>query len=107
MTIIYAGVTLVQPEEPDEDLEIIVTKTRLLSGKNKIQASPETGQNFKFRCHTTDLADITNLISKIGTAGTLSIDGTLYANCYIDSFKKINEGNGNYTYEISFVRDTT
>lgn len=107
MAILYADVLLVNPEEPDEETEIITTVTRLLSGKFKVQASPDPGQVFNFVCHTQDPADITALYTKIGTAGTLAVDGVQYTNCYIQHLKKINEGNGNYTYEISLVRDTT
>lgn len=107
MTIVFSGVTLQYPTEPEQDFSIIVNKTRLLSGKLKVQGSTETAPTFKFKCHTTDQAHIETIISLIGTAGTLEIDGVHHTNCYIDSFKKIWEGNDNWTYEISFVRDTT
>lgn len=105
--IYFADVLLKNAEEPQEETGVVISTTRLLSGKTKIQASTATDKKFSFICHTDDQADIDNIISKIGTAGTLEIDETQYTNCYIDSFKKTWEGNGNYTYEISFVRDTT
>lgn len=105
--IIFADLTLPSPEEPQEETEIVITKTRLLSGKTKIQASQEKGFSVSFICHTQDPADLSNITSKIGLAGTLEIDGTQYTNCYIESFKKIWEGNSQWTYEISFARDTT
>lgn len=105
--IYFADVLLKNAEEPQEETAVVLSTTRLLSGKTKVQASAESDKKFSFVCHTTDPADIDNLISKIGTAGTLKIDSLQYTNCYIESFKKTWEPNNNWTYEITLVRDTT
>jgi hypothetical protein len=105
--VVFDGITLTSPEPPEEEPDILLTGTRLLSGKVKIQASAAQGYRANFKCHTATLSDITNLQAKIGTAGTLTIDGTAHTKCYISSFRKTEAAAGKWIYEVSFIQDTT
>ena len=92
--------------------EIVVSapfsETILLSGKVSIQALSEKRFARSYECYTEDMNEISNLLTKLGSAGDLVIGSETYSNCYIQppfTYKEIIGGSGKYTYTINFVRD--
>lgn len=104
--ITFDGLELKNPEPLEKEPDIALTKTRLYTGKIKIQASPEYGTKYIFKCRTDDDSDISALYAKIGYPGTLSIDGTQYTNCYIETLKEKELAKNSWQYDITIVRDT-
>jgi hypothetical protein len=94
----------------ENEVEFEINETTLLSGKNSIQVNSEQKFARTYECFTEDYSEISNLLAKIGTAGTLAVDSNSYDNCYIStpfSYKEVIMGSGKYTYTITFKRDTT
>ncbi|TQD25113.1 hypothetical protein [Methanolobus vulcani] len=84
-------------------------ETTLLSGKTYIQASPEQKFARTFECYTEVFSEISTLLGKLGSSGTLVIDSDSYTSCYIVpplKYKELIMGSGKYTYTISFGRHT-
>jgi hypothetical protein len=81
----------------------------LLSGKTYIQASSEQRFARTFECYTEDFTEISTLLGKLGSSGTLVINSDSYTSCYIVPplrYKEVIKGSGKYTYTICFVRHT-
>lgn len=100
-------VSVIQEEEISTTWSL--NETTLLSGKTYIQANSETKFGRSFQCYTESYSEISSLLGKIGSAGTLIIDGTSYTNCYISppfGYKEVIQGSGKYTYSIAFKRHT-
>lgn len=107
MSIVFDGITLSNPAPFEKDWGVQAKDTKLYSGKTYIQASTETRLAAAFKCETETYSDVSNLRAKIGTKATLTIDGSNYTNCAITSFKESEWAAGKYTYEVSFIQQTT
>ena len=107
MTITFDGVELKNPEPFDIDRQVLINDTILLSGKHSIQGSSETAIETKIKCHTASISDVTNLRAKIGTEGSLVVDGTTYTKCHISSWGEMEWGNDQWEYTIGIKQDTT
>ena len=100
-------VTLANASREDSGVAIRATEHILIDGKSKVQAATETGRRWRFNCITQDFSDITDLIALVGTAYTLSVEGTDYTNCYlIGEIRYRTVVPGTWTYSAEFVRDT-
>lgn len=109
MIVTFAGLPVSVIQEDEIAVSWSLNETTLLSGKTYIQANAEQKFNRSFQCYTESYSEISSLLGKIGSAGTLIIDGTSYTNCYIAppfGYKEIIKGSGKYTYSISFKRHT-
>ena len=98
---------LINPEPFDRNINPIVNQTILLSGKRSVQMTTETALSITFRCSTETYSNITDLEAKIGVQKTLAINGINFTKCVISSFRKREWFPGYWTYEVSFVQDTT
>lgn len=109
MAVSFDGVTLSVIKEAEIAVDAPFKQTTLLSGKVYVQASPEQKFARTFECYTEDFTEISNLLGKLGSSGTLAIDSESFTKCYIFSpirYKELIKGSGKYTYSISFVRHT-
>lgn len=106
MTISFAGVTLKNVQEFDKSPEVRATVTTLASGAKSIQSTATTGFSREYHCTTQDYADVSALLAKVGTAGTLIEDGTSYTNCRITAWLRLSAFGDNYEYAVRIERDT-
>lgn len=107
VTFDSAPVSVIQEDEIS--VSWTLNETTLLSGKTSLQVNAETKFSRTFQCYTESYSEISALLGKIGSAGTLVIDSSSYDNCYIApplSYKEVIKGSGKYTYTISFKRHT-
>jgi len=107
MTITYNSITLTDASTFEDDPGIILTKTRLYSGKQYVNSSTETIFEPSFVCWTETYSEITSIRALIGSPYTLVIDSTSYTKMYIEKFKSKQYAPGKWRYEISFTQDTT
>jgi len=105
--VTFDSVTLVNPEPFERNINPIASQTILLSGKRSVQMTTETALSISFRCSTETYSNVTDLEAKIGVQKTLTINGTNFTKCVISSFRKREWFPGYWTYEVSFVQDTT
>lgn len=106
MAITFDGVTLQKPSPYAADYSPTTNETILLSGKHNIQSSTEHGYKVSFICLTTTEADITNLIAKIGTEGSLVDDNGTHTKCYITAFTSTEILPDTWQYQVSFAQKT-
>lgn len=107
MTVVFDSVTLPNPSPFDVEVSVLINESVLLTGKRSVQASTATAIRVTFKCFPASASDVSTMKGKIGTSGTLSIDGTLYAKCYISTFSYYETMPGQYTYTVGFIQDTT
>jgi hypothetical protein len=107
MTVIFDGVTLRNVQEFDRSPEIQSTVVILASGQKAIQSISQTGFVREYSCVTTDFTDVTNLLAKIGSSGTLVEDGVSYTNCTLTRWIKLVSFGINYEYTVRIERDTS
>ena len=107
MSVSFAGITLTNAEPPATEPDILLNKTRLQSGKIKLVGSSQYGLKYSFTCHITSLTEYNNLLGLIGTPGTLTVDNDSYSNMMIETLTRQEDGINNWTYKISFQRDTS
>ena len=107
MTVTFDGVELKNPEPFDMGRQVIINDTVLLSGKHSIQDTTETAIEVTIKCHSDTIGDVTNLRAKIGTEGSLVVDGTTYTKCHISSWSDIEWAKDKWEYSASFKQDTT
>lgn len=107
MTITFDGVELKNVQEFDRAPEVRSTVTTLASGAKSIQSSSTTGFRREYHCTTTSRSDVTALLAKIGTTGTLVEDGTSYTNCQITAWLKDRTYGDTYEYAVRIERDTS
>lgn len=109
MTVTIGGVVLPIPQMESVEYPVLINEARLYpSGKISIQASTEYGKGYQFQCVGTS-TQITDLLGKVGTAGTLVINGSSYSNFFIKSFGPVtkNTMTNYYSFHISLVQDTS
>lgn len=109
MTVTFGGSTVSVIRDTEISVDAPFKETTLLSGKIYIQASSEQRFARTFECYTEDFSEISALLGKLGSPGTLVIDSDSYTSCYIVPpirYKEVIKGSGKYTYTISFVRHT-
>ncbi|TGC08132.1 hypothetical protein [Methanolobus halotolerans] len=107
--MIFDGSTVSVIRETEISVDVPFKETTLLSGKVHIQASAEQRFSRTFECYTEDFSEISTLLEKLGSSGTLVIDSDSYTSCYIVPplrYKEVIKGSGKYTYTITFVRHT-
>ena len=107
MTITFDGITLQNPEPFEIDRQPILNDTVLLSGKHSIQGSSETAISCTIRCSTETASHVSDLRAKIGTEGSLVVDGTTYTKCHISSWSESEWAKSKYEYVAGFKQDTT
>ena len=105
--VTFGTVDLINPEPFDRNNNPITNQTILLSGKRSVQMTTETALSITFRCSTEAYSDITDLEDEIGEQKTLEINGTSFTKCVISSFRKKEWIPDKWTYEVSFIQDTT
>jgi hypothetical protein len=80
----------------------------LQSGKKYVAIGPDPQMSNKsFECYANSFAEIVTISEKIGTFGTLTINGVDYPNRYIsglDNIFEIWEGTDHWTFSIQFDR---
>jgi hypothetical protein len=109
MTVTFDGSTVSVIRDTEISVDAPFKETTLLSGKVYIQASSEQRFARTFECYTEYFSEISALLGKLGSPGTLVIDSDSYTSCYIIPpirYKEVIKGSGKYTYTISFVRHT-
>ncbi len=107
MTITFDGVELRNPAPFSIAPVVLCNETTLLSGKTAVQTTTETGLRVRLECVTQEYTDVSNLLAKIGTKGTLIIDGNSYTNCVIKSWDRLEQRPiGTWWYSVTFTRDT-
>jgi hypothetical protein len=104
--ISFDSIELKNPEPFTMPKRPLINSVILESGKQSIQASPETAFAGTFKCHTEIHTNVTDLYAKIGTKANLVVDEYTYANCYISSFSELQWFKGKWNYEVSFVQET-
>ena len=98
-SVMFDGVTLDEPDVKRQPKPLL-NKTRLVSGKVKLTPSTELETSWQITCICTN-AQYTTLLAKVGTIGSLVIDGTTFTTCGIKSWKE-KEINPN-TVEVTMV----
>lgn len=107
MTVTFDSVELKNPEPFDIDRQVLISDTVLLSGKHSIQSTTETAIEATIKCHSDTIGDVTSLRAKIGTEGSLVVDGTTYTKCHISSWSNIEWASNQWEYSVGFKQDTT
>lgn len=104
-TATFDGVTL---EEPDvkRQPKPLLNKTRLVSGKIKLTPSTVVETSWQVSCICSN-AQYTTLLAKVGTIGSLVIDGTTYTNCGIKSWKEKEINPSTVELTMVFEQDTS
>jgi threonine dehydrogenase-like Zn-dependent dehydrogenase len=108
MTVTFSGTTVPIAQSEDFEPVLIVNETVVEDGKTSIQASTEYGRRYAFHCVGTSTQKDA-LLSLIGSAGTLVINGSSDSNYFIKAigpFAKIPMTNY-FSFDIRFVKDTT
>lgn len=105
MIVTFDGVTLNEPKvQPQRDP--LLNENLLVSGETKLTTSSIVKTSWQISCICT-YAELTALIAKMGTSGSLVINGTTYTKCSIAKCKE-KELNPNYTkVTLTFKQDTT
>ena len=108
MSVTFSSVTLPRCQEEEHGIEVRISESMLISGKNSIQASSYYGYNPTFTCIGT-ATERDALLGVIGSAGALVINGSSHANMYIKSFgpARMNPMSSYFTFQISFVKEAT
>lgn len=70
-SITFAGVTLTKPRVMSEGYPIASSDVTLIDGKRDIDSESNYGTEFTIRGYTASRADVTALLAKIGTSGSL------------------------------------
>ena len=107
MTVTFDSITLQNPEPFEIDRQVLINDTVLLSGKHSIQDSTETAISCTIRCSTETASHVSDMRAKIGTEGSLVVDGTTYTKCHISSFSSSEWAKDKYEYTVGFKQDTT
>lgn len=107
MTITFDSIVLRNPEPFKIDRQPIVNDAVLLSGKHSLQSTSETAISCTISCHTETASHVSDLRAKIGTEGSLVIDGTTYTKCRISSWSESEWAKDKYEYSVGFKQDTT
>lgn len=109
MTVTFDGSKVSVIRDTEISVDAPFKETTLMSGKIYIQASSEQRFSRTLECYTEDFSEISTLLGKMGSSGTLVIDSDSYTSCYIVPplrYKEVIKGSGKYIYTISFVRHT-
>lgn len=106
MSVTFDSVALTQPEQFEEDHSPETEETTLHDGRKVVDINTNAGIRVTFTCNTAQLSDITALRAKIGTLGTLVIDGTSYTSCYIAGFRTKKISTTYYEYTVEFKQQT-
>lgn len=104
-TVTFDGVTLAEPEVKPSPKPVL-NKTRLVSGKIKLTPSSELETSWQVSCICT-ISQRTALLAKIGTIGSLVIDGTTHTKCGIKSWKEKEINPSTIEVTITLEQDTT
>lgn len=108
MSVLFSTVTLANASRQDVGVAIRATEHILIDGKSKVISAAETGRKWRFNCITQVFSNITDLVALVGTAYTLTVEGTDYTNCYLIGEIRYREVvPGTWTYSAEFVRDTS
>lgn len=107
MSVVFDTITLPNPSPFDVEWPVLINESVLLNGKRSVQASAESAIRVTFKCFPATASDVSTMKGKIGTSGTLTIDGTSYTKCYISTFSYYETMPGQYTYTVGFIQDTT
>jgi hypothetical protein len=114
ISVTFDGVALSNPSPVNMGYSVLLNKRTLVSGKTSVQASPETAEQHRFRCTAEQAAEdgtlpaeVTALLAKVGTKGSLVIGGKTVAGCYIGGITNIRMLNSvEWEYEVEFIQET-
>lgn len=106
MIVTFDGSTVSAYQAKDVSYTIERVENTLMTGLRHVRLS-NIAPTFPraFDCYTASYSEISTLAAKIGSFGTLVIDGTSFSDCYISQLSNIKEliyGSGKYTYSITF-----
>ncbi len=109
MSVTFDGVTLQKPLIQNVTYRGSSSSDKLLDGTEAVNASTNYGFAVTFRCYTASFADITNLIAKYGTSGTLAVGATNYTACKLVGDVSITpiQNYSAWFYTFTIMKDTT
>jgi hypothetical protein len=107
MTVTFDSLEIPNPSKIDEEYPVVCNEEILESCKRSVQSSTEYGYHATFTALGT-YAEALAFLAKIGTKGTLSVNGTEHTNCCISAPLGIKETDnpGEFFFRLSFVRET-
>lgn len=108
MVVTFDGVELKEASKLSNTYPVLANETILLSGKRAIQASSEYGFAATYSFLGT-WSEVTAILQKVGTSGSLVDNQTTTTTCYIYGDIKIEETDspGYFTCQIGFRQDTS
>ena len=113
-SITYAGVNLTKPRVMGENYPIAASEVVLIDGKRYQDSEGNYGTEFTIRGYTAARSDITSLLAKIGSAGSLvetrGATVTTYTNMRIVNMRIDDATDGLYLawwVYLTFRRDTS
>ncbi len=108
LSVTFAGLPVSAYQDSEINYVIVAKEVQLYKGDYFAALSQKT-RTFprSFDCYTEDYTEISNLVKKIGTFETLTIEGENFSDCYISdlgAIKEIVRGSGKFTYSIKFSK---
>jgi len=108
MPVTFDNFVLKEASKISNTYGVLANERVLITGRRKIKANAELGFGAVFQFMDT-WAEVTAILTKVGSPYTLTVDGTSYTNCYIYGDIKITESDspGTYFCEVGFKQDTS
>ena len=107
MTVTFDSVEIPNASKISEEFPTLTKETTLLSGKISVQSSTEHGYGATFKGFGTE-AQADALLEKIGTKGSLIVNGATHGNCVIKGVPEKEESDNPawFFITLNFVQDT-
>ncbi len=105
-TVTFDGLTLNEPKVDRQPVPLI-SADRLVSGKTKVTTSTEISYTYTVTCLAYSSSELSTIIAKFGTKGSLVIDGATVSNCAIKSYSEIELNPNTWQVKLGFVVETT
>lgn len=107
----FAGASLPNATPNGGDVEVLQSRTVLHTGKVAVDLGTIPSRSLSFSCMSNSMSEHDAVYSKLGSKGTLIVDGrTISSKCYISQLsmpvKRGNATNAIYTWDIEFMEET-
>jgi len=105
MIVTFDGVNLPEPKITPQ-IKPVVTKSRLVSGKQKLTPSTQNPKAWQIACICTT-AEYSAILAKLGGKKSLVIGSTTHTNCCITGWRDEEINPNTLKATITFEEDTT